>query len=1632
MQTFPFSIALLVLCFHTTLSLGTNNRDYPKRDISVNCGSIATSAAFNGRIWIGDAQPKPASWLSIRGSSKISTLNNKLISDDPVPHETARVSSSRFSYVFHLSPGQKILRLHFNPNPYKGFKKFRDLFTVEAGPFTLLSNFSASITAHALGVNTFTKEFCISIEENQPLNIVFSPATRSSQDKTYAFINGIEIISVPEGLTYFRGADLGAQLVGQKSLVYIDNNTALEIIHRLNVKRDSFMSGDEFDMFGMEATVPKQTLTWKRPVDVGFKYLVRIHLCELGLKLAETGNMIFKVLINEMIVDTNIDIVKERDENGNLWYRDYLVVIKGRKKEGQRDLLISLQSNNEFMDGYGPLKGFEIFKLSNPDNSLASPNPLPLVMAVRDLPSWTIRNLLSVLGLRNVIATIAVTITSIVSIIVHELQKFREANPIEEETKPSARAERHCRRFSLVEIRSATQNFSNAFLIGKGGFGIVYKGLIDNGRETVAIKKLKPSSRQGKREFWTEIETLSELRHNNLVSLIGYCNEYREMILVYDYMTCGTLADHLYKYSRDSDKDFSLTWKQRLNICIGAGRGLDYLHTGHGIIHRDVKSSNILLDENFISKVSDFGLAKPEDRNKLQSHVSTKVKGTHGYIDPYYVRFSKLTTKSDTYAFGVVLLEVLCGRPAMDRRLGEDECFLTKWAQKRINKGEVDQIVDSSLIGEISANSLKVFVGIANSCLHDEPKKRPAMAQVVLQLELALEQQETRKDVVDETTLPVSTEQPTVASSESIERGSSQRVNIEQPLANKDGRKPKMYRSSRFWVWDALWKNGKVYRNEELIRNSLSGSKLPEYDFATIAAATNQFSHSNKIGQGRYNPVYKGVLPTGQMVAVKRLSLNSRTNDIFIREILSISNLQHRNIIKLLGYCIREEPLLVYEFMANGSLLTHISDEAQRRLLHWDVRFKIILGIVRGIIYLHQDSGMNIIHSGIQTSNILLDIQMNPKISNFGNALTLEDDRSEVETSRIVGTYGYMAPEYVMNGIASVMSDIYSLGIVVLKILSGSRNNQLCDDQNLVAYAWKLWIEGNILHLVDESIEGAFSEEEALRCIQVGLLCTQEDPHHRPNISSVLKMLLGEELPLETIVASFMNGYPEPESNYEHDEPKKRPAMAQVVLQLELALEQQETRKVAIPNQITNVANETTLPVSPEQPTVPSSESIERGKNQRVNTEPPPANKDGRKPKIYKLARVLVWDALTRRGKVPTFLSEICEAGSTLLEYDFATIAAATNQFSFSNEIGRGVYGSVYKGVLPTGQMVAVKRLSRYSIQGLDQFKSEILLMSNLQHHNIIKLLGYCIHEELWLVYESMENGTLNTHIFDEAQHRLLNWDVRFKIIMGIVRGIIYLHQDSGMKIIHRGITLDHILLDIQMNPKISEFGRAVTLEDNQSEVKTLKKVGTYYYMGPEYLTFGYMAPEYSMYGTASFMSDIFSLGIVVLEIVSGRRIYQLGSDQTLVEYGAFSEEEALRCIQVGLLCTQQNPHHRPTISYVLKMLLGEELSLETIVASFMNGYPEPESDSESSVATFEYDDTMQRLQIHLVCFITKWAQNRINKGEVEQIVDSSLIGEISANSLKVFVGTAESCLHDEPKKRPAISNVAIPNQKAV
>ncbi|KAL8536273.1 hypothetical protein ACS0TY_011774 [Phlomoides rotata] len=905
---------LIILCFlFKGKATTTSNPQLLSADhIPINCGSTAPSTSLRGREWLGDFFPNLAPSIVVEGSStRSSVVHPELtISVDRLPYNTARLSPSQFSYTFHLNPGQKIIRLHFNPASYHGFRSFHDFFTVEAGPFTLLANFSASIAA----LTTFVKEFCVIIPENQPLKLVFTPSITPSK-LTYAFINGIEIISVPSTVNYCHGGDIGVQVVGSKSLIYIDNNsTALELVHRQNIKWGSVSSGDDFTgMFGMWAATEilkgnrVNKMSWRVSVDVGFRYLVRIHFCELGLKMVEAGRKDFKLVINQMIVSTSGDFFQERGNHSFLLYKNYMVIVEGHKREGKHDIFLSLQSDHVFLDRHGPLEGFEVFKLSNHDYNLASPNPLP---PKRDSPLQLMQILLSLLGRRNAIATVVFAAICLVNIIVYMLQQTRGANYTEEEhSKPSTRAKQLCRRFSLAEIQSATDNFHDAFVIGKGGFGKVYKGFIDNGREAVAIKQLKPDSKQGKREFWTEVETLSELRHVNLVSLIGYCNEQPEMILVYEYMPCGTLADHLYKLARGNNAHHPLSWKQRLQICIGAGRGLDYLHTGleNEIIHRDVKASNILLDQNFVAKVSDFGLAKINSGSKSQNEASTNLKGTFGYIDPDYFRTRRLTIESDTYSFGVVLLEVLCGRPAVEPWAEEDKRSLTMWARDNISKGQVDHIVAPSLREEISPDSLKAFVRIAGKCLLDEPKKRPAIAYVVMKLQVALERQDHTKSLVlkerariadifpstdksqqentnslvpnerpnvgvanalpgdDRTILSVSTRSPAASSN-------VQNVTFllrEQIISNtissekKDERRSVVHKLSRkLWPRDALWKTGSsLSKKKGVVSHALSA---PIQRWTSSATGKSKFSAAR--GSDQANSC-----PSGQMLAQPNL-----------------------------------------------------------------------------------------------------------------------------------------------------------------------------------------------------------------------------------------------------------------------------------------------------------------------------------------------------------------------------------------------------------------------------------------------------------------------------------------------------------------------------------------------------------------------------------------------------------------------------------------------------------------------------------------------------------------------------------------------------------------------------------------
>ncbi|CAI0375553.1 unnamed protein product [Linum tenue] len=327
-------------------------------------------------------------------------------------------------------------------------------------------------------------------------------------------------------------------------------------------------------------------------------------------------------------------------------------------------------------------------------------------------------------------------------------------------------------------------------------------------------------------------------------------------------------------------------------------------------------------------------------------------------------------------------------------------------------------------------------------------------------------------------------------------------------------------------------------------RKEREGLELPLFDLATIVSATSNFSGTNVLGHGGFGTVYKvmpfvleavtlqnvclaklqvmkwenivqGILRDGVEIAVKRLAKDSQQGaDEFKNEAMHIAKLQHRNLVRLLGCCVqRDERMLVYEFMPNRSLDFFIFDIKQRHLLDWPTRYNIVKGIARGLLYLHQDSRLRIIHRDLKASNVLLDYEMNPKISDFGLARTFAGNDIQGNTRNVVGTYGYMSPEYAIDGIYSIKSDVFSFGVMVLEILSGQRNRGFCHpdhELNLLGHAWSLQREGRGLEMKDATLRESWDDSQVLRLLHIGLLCVQKSPDDRPSMSVVVDMLSGQ------------------------------------------------------------------------------------------------------------------------------------------------------------------------------------------------------------------------------------------------------------------------------------------------------------------------------------------------------------------------------------------------------------------------------------------------------------------------------------------------------------------------------------------
>ncbi|KAK1270264.1 Receptor-like protein kinase FERONIA [Acorus gramineus] len=750
----------------------------PAEMIFLDCGaSKGNQTSQDGLSWEGDV----GSGYALGIQKTVSATPSDQASGVPmVPYMTARIFQTPYTYSFPVTPGRKFVRLHFYPSDYTNpdFRASNSYFSASVGSYTLLNNFSALLTAQALNYDYISKEFSVNISSSV-LNLTFTPSP--SNKNAFAFVNGIEIVSIPQifgDVNNFIKTPLIGPMNDMTDTQFrasgTTDKTAFETVARLNVGGASVSANGDSGLYrkwdddsiyiygaAVGVTYPKDPnvtikysdivpeyiappmvygtarsmgpqalvnlnyiLTWIVPVDTGFYYLVRLHFCEIISTITKSNMRVFDIFINNMTALEGFDVIAFTNQVGPgvPIYLDFIMFFPNTSGLSQQDLWVSLHpdisSKPVFYDA--ELNGLEIFKLNDSNGNLAGPNP-PMKVKQKHIQHF----LAIEIG-------VPAAVLFILLLLFMALRRWRQEEKTIVASLPSS--SNQGRLFSISEIKTATRDFSESLVIGVGGFGKVYRGGIDGGSTYVAVKRGNRLSGQGVHEFRTEIDMLSKLRHRHLVSLVGYCNENYEMILVYDYMANGTFRDHLYKTQNPP-----LTWKQRLEICIGSARGFHYLHTGAkpGIIHRDVKTTNILLDDKWVAKVSDFGLSKAAPELDC-THVSTAVKGSFGYLDPEYYRKQRLTEKSDVYSFGVVLFEVLCGRPALDRSLPEEQVILADWALHCKRNGTIDQIVDPNLKDDISPDSLEKFVEIAEKCLAGLGIERPSMGDVLWNLELAL------------------------------------------------------------------------------------------------------------------------------------------------------------------------------------------------------------------------------------------------------------------------------------------------------------------------------------------------------------------------------------------------------------------------------------------------------------------------------------------------------------------------------------------------------------------------------------------------------------------------------------------------------------------------------------------------------------------------------------------------------------------------------------------------------------------------------------------------------------------------------------------------------------------------------
>ncbi|KAL8214412.1 hypothetical protein R6Q57_003861 [Mikania cordata] len=977
-------------------------------------------------------------------------------------------------------------------------------------------------------------------------------------------------------------------------------------------------------------------------------------------------------------------------------------------------------------------------------------------------------------------------------------------------------------RIPLKDIKDATNNFADENLIRQeGGKRKIYRGLLQSRSEQhiVAVRFDPKNTWRRKTEFMKEITMLCGLKHQNLASIVGFCEEDGEMIIITKLEPKGSLDQYL------SDP-VTLTWTQRLQICLGIARALSYIHYYKGrnfsVIHTNVKSSKILLDDKWEPKLFGFGLSKVQPAARRQGLVLDQViSGTPAYLDPAYVTLGGVTHKSDVYSFGVVLFEVLSGKKAFEGRtrttsLGSGQPpSLGSIQHPSFGSGQPPSLGSiqhpsfgsvqhpsfgsdkppslSMIRPEISQTMLKFWNDSNSAYSYDQSSfvddlpeeymstKRslkgwqiPEDGVLLAKLAQSHYKDQTLDDIIHpglrKQMDPQSLKKFSEAAYCCLNNQRSQRPNIDRVI---------------FSLKQAL--ELQLAREQSIAAEAgASTAHLKGKDFEhlrigldAIRRATENFDNKYCIGSGGFGVVYRAdsehfdsfVMKDNNKseapkkcstVAIKCITKREDTQGEqgFIAEIETLSTCRHPNIVSLLGFCHEDSHMiLVYELITNGSLDDYLGMEGKMTNLTWMQRIKICIDIAQGLDYIHttMDNKRKIIHRDIKSANILLDENLQAKIADFGLSRfhPLNHANNTIITNMVVGTKVYIDPEYASTGHLKKESDVYSFGVVLFELLTGT-----------LAYD---------LVYTDENDNGLA-------------------PIIRQHFKSkgTLKEMLDPKLQEESYEKGFtLSKGPNKESLHIFskigyhclsEKQEHRPTMKAVIKELQEALKCQE------------------------------------------------AHKDG-------------------------------------LRMSLEEIKWATQNFNNKNMIGRGGFGTVYRGEIFRDKdpiLIVAKKNDKYSAQGEQEFLTELEILFEYKHENIISLVGYCDeNKERISVFEYASNGSLDAYV-DNAS---LTWMKRLMISIDVAMGLHFLHGGGSQKaaVIHRDIKSSNILLTSDWKAKISDFGLSkITAIDNEIDLMVDDACGTFGYVDPQYVEKGFFMRE----------SDIYSFGVVLFEIMCGRTAY--------------------------------------------------------------------------------------------------------------------------------------------------------------